>query len=981
MNIKDAKTFLLILLMYVSLQATHAASGLDSLRAALERAPVQEKVYIHMDNNCYFKGDTIWYKAYVVRADDHRYTDMSRILYVELVSPDGLVVDRQQLIVSEKGYGDGDFVLEDSLYSGFYELRAYTKWMLNFCVTTHPYDRKDREQFYNSKMAADFFRQYGTIYSRVFPVYEAPEKPGDYGARYLLGRPKRRLDKDLKPSLSVCFYPEGGSLLAGTRQRVAFEALTEEGEGIDSLRLLIGDGGQTALTEHMGRGVFELDVPSGGSVKARCQYKDKWYSFSLPTIQAKGVAVSIDVEGRTARVCARGLSKKREYACAVLCRGQLNLFKSLGFSEGNGEESVLFPELPTGVSDFIVFDEDGKVLASRLFFINNGDYGHESIEVQGLKDEYSPYEQVSLDFKVPTDTPHFSVSVRDAGSEDDSYDTGSMLTELLLSSDLKGFVACPDYYFESDDLRHRHDLDNLLMVQGWRRYDFNEITTTDSLRYMPEKTMTVEGTVYKTVTFDDITPDEIKYWKTGVFGYSDTTLEMMDPDNPEYSDLTKAMSLNTISADRIANSDRMKPDEEKILEQQTKNQEEDRDNEEDTNDETNKELHGQPTEMDMTPHFKDLRSVNDPEYGLEHGKLREEVSVYAELTIGKETATVEMRTYNNGDFSFQVPPFYGDAILFLHAGKGKNSKKQYGQRGHLDENAWPDYYVKRNLFYPVFADKYSFYQNHQPSVDFKRENSWNEDVTTLSKPAQDRELHGVVVRAKRRRSLNTIDYGKPAYVYDAYELYNLTTDYGLSFGVLNFRQFPSKIATLLLGNYGTDRVLKVDGRMEQQIFYRNYHLFRAHMRKLSQNRSDYRLFKNLQLSRIQDIRLYTDFELRNDNRTTEPNNQMADVTIDFVTFPDDAKQYTFRDRRIVLHGFTFPRDFYQPDYSKRPLPEVRDYRRTRYWNPNAKPDKEGRFHADFYNGSRPVRLKVSAEGLTTKGQPLSYSVEEGNAFR
>ena len=107
----------------------------------LERAPVQEKVYLHLDNNCYFKGDTIWYKSYVVRADNLDYTDMSHILYVELLSPDGLVVERQNIIVSPDGYGDGNFALKDSLYSGYYELRAYTRWMLNFRVTEHPYGR------------------------------------------------------------------------------------------------------------------------------------------------------------------------------------------------------------------------------------------------------------------------------------------------------------------------------------------------------------------------------------------------------------------------------------------------------------------------------------------------------------------------------------------------------------------------------------------------------------------------------------------------------------------------------------------------------------------------------------------------------------------------------------------------------------------------------------------------------------------------
>ena len=206
---------------------------IDSIRRMLEQAPVQEKVYLHLDNNCYYKGDTIWYKSYVVRADNLDYTDMSHILYVELLSPDGLVVERQNIIVSPDGYGDGNFTLKDSLYSGYYELRAYTRWMLNFRVTEHSYGRKDREYFYNRQMARDFFRQFGTVYSRVVPVYERPDSAGDYAQKYIVSRPKTRIEKELKESLKVDFYPEGGHLIAGTRCRVAFEVHDEEGQQVD----------------------------------------------------------------------------------------------------------------------------------------------------------------------------------------------------------------------------------------------------------------------------------------------------------------------------------------------------------------------------------------------------------------------------------------------------------------------------------------------------------------------------------------------------------------------------------------------------------------------------------------------------------------------------------------------------------------------------------------------------------------------------
>ena len=128
---------LVVLVLHVSAAGADALDNLE--RAMRNNAQIQEKVYVQTDNTCYFVGDTLWYKAFVLRADDHRPTDMSKMLYVELLSPDGVLVERQRVIVSPKGMTCGQFVLTDSLYSGYYEIRAYTRWMLNFNVSQKRY--------------------------------------------------------------------------------------------------------------------------------------------------------------------------------------------------------------------------------------------------------------------------------------------------------------------------------------------------------------------------------------------------------------------------------------------------------------------------------------------------------------------------------------------------------------------------------------------------------------------------------------------------------------------------------------------------------------------------------------------------------------------------------------------------------------------------------------------------------------------------
>ena len=59
-----------------------------------------------------------------------------------------------------------------------------------------------------------------------------------------------------------------------------------------------------------------------------------------------------------------------------------------------------------------------------------------------------------------------------------------------------------------------------------------------------------------------------------------------------------------------------------------------------------------------------------------------------------------------------MPEIYGDCMMFLSAAKLSKGGRVYQQKrrrkGFTDEEAWPDYYVKLDLFHPHFAHPYSF---------------------------------------------------------------------------------------------------------------------------------------------------------------------------------------------------------------------------------------------------------------------------------
>ena len=936
-------TKLFLSLLLLSLAVSSYAGGIEEIRQALEQSSVsqiQEKAFVHTDNQCYFVGDTLWYKAYVVRADNLQPTDMSRILYVELLSPDGLLVERQNIIINSQGYTCGQFVLTDSLYSGYYELRAYTRWMLNFNVRHHRYRRDETWWFYNKQMAADYFRIWDGLYSRVFPVYSKPETAGDYDVRSMYQRPKTRIPKQKKEDLLVSFFPEGGHLIEGVPNHVAFEVTNQHGEAVNIKGTIEVDESKMldVKTEYMGRGSFVV-TPSQKRLKARFTYHDKEYKFDLPKTERQGVAIQLDGDALTIHAC--GLPQEQEYGLSVLCRGKLKYFSGLPRLTGATNISIPFDSLSTGVNDLTIFDGNGQILADRLFFVNHHENDGNIVTAEiNPTHTYQPYEKIDIPVQLPStfEPTVFSLSIFDTNTDEPTYNDGNIMTDLLLSSELKGFIAYPNYYFEKDDAERRHHLDLLMMVQGWRKYNWTELSdTARQMRYQPEKGMTIEGSVYKMLSLNEVEPDEISNWQDGV--------GVLGRKAAAEQDATDPFAEETDSGDGLLSSTDEIPD-----------------------------APDPWTSMD-TWEYGSIGNAND-HLGVNHGNLRREVLVEAELALGNQFVGGVQKT-EQGHFLFDVPPFYGDAFLNMKAYKENDSiKKNMLSRKDtkiLDEDAFPDFYVKRDVFYPMYTHDYTYYEKHQPEYTSEM---LIDTVSELSMENDVHQLQNVNVRG-HRRGRRAIDWKKPAFVMDAYDLYNEITDRGLSFGKLDMRQFPVQVCKYLYGNMNRYVTYNVDGRIDGATYYRNYSpvttdasdaekagIFRA-------NRTSQSLYKKLKLKRLQDVRVFSDFEPRTEDSTMVVSTLLADATVELVTIPDDGVQPSFRDRHIVFHGFNYAEEFYQPDYSNREVgSSPADYRRTLYWNPNAKTDEQGRFTATFYNNSKETRIRMTAAGVTSDGRLL-----------
>ena len=487
------KKFGIIFFFISTCLATQAMSKQEQLRSLLAYAVranhfnalyPREKAYLHFDNTAYFSGETIWFSANVVGATASD-TAFSKVLYVELLSPTGVVLQQQKLKI-EEGRCHGAFPLVDASVkeanakrgvlgypSGYYEVRAYTRSMLNFDA-------------------------HG-CFSRVFPVYETPEKEGDYDnptMKQYLRKEEIRPETKRPKKLAMEFFPEGGHLIRGVENRIAFKATDSNGKGVDVEQLTIGGELISISPQHLGMGYF-IYTPKEKRHKVDFLYEGKNYTFPLPESMESGYALQVNrCADDTLCVAINTLQADtaKLFAMTLMHAGKVQYVDTLTLNASSYQKVVSTANFPTGTFLLSLFDADGVVHATRMFFCNNG-VKEQKISVTTSKPYYRPFEKINLHIEMPTkEEQHVSLAVRDASDYGTGY-SEDIRTYMLLSSELKGYIERPDYYFEADDEVHRKALDLLMMVQGWSRYNIEQMQSPlspDAVHYT-ETCLVLEG--------------------------------------------------------------------------------------------------------------------------------------------------------------------------------------------------------------------------------------------------------------------------------------------------------------------------------------------------------------------------------------------------------------------------------------------------------------------------------------------------------
>ena len=429
----------------------------------------QEKAFLHTDKPYYVAGDTLYFSAYLAEGSIHFADSASRVLYVDIIEKRTGKNIALRRIKLDGGYGNGDIKLNDALPSGAYTIRAYTNWMRNF-----PEDyffHKDLYVFNNGTNAPE------TVTSK----------------------------------LDVQFFPEGGQLVAGLSTRVGFKAIDQSGLGAEVNGFVLNQKNDTIAalqSEHLGLGRFSFEPVAGEKYTAFLRKKSETYQrFEFPEVKSEGFTMIVNNLTTTDKMRILVYANfpdnsEKEVNIVAHTRGLVAFAAKRKISKKGLQINIPTSTLPDGITQLTLFDTQNKPVCERLIFVDHGERLH--LKISTNKSSFNPREKTEIEI-MATDTAGkpvettLSVSVTDEGQIAQQPFDQNIISYLLLSSDLRGIVEQPAYYFDTTKTDRKIKLDLLMMTQGWRRFNWADVLQenhTAPARFV-EQGFSIQGEVKK----------------------------------------------------------------------------------------------------------------------------------------------------------------------------------------------------------------------------------------------------------------------------------------------------------------------------------------------------------------------------------------------------------------------------------------------------------------------------------------------------
>jgi len=504
------------------------------LHAYVEEMP-EEKVYLHLDKSHYAAGDDVWFSVYLTAGSPDFPSPLSKTVYVDLLDNNGNLVEQRTIKIQE-GHGYGDFKLPYFFPEGLYHIKAYSSWSRGFgeeqvfsqeIEVLEPLNLNFQPEvtfdLVTGEMEGDikYQGQIRAVDKNLRPLREAKLQFELFTSTHILGEGKLLLNGDgatdleihLKESdlqtsvflklifdenenfqiarqfklpfpqsaIDIQFMPEGGDIIQGFANNVAFRAVYPDGTPAEVEGELRSPDGfvQRFATNANGLGNFSF-TPEGKDYRVFLLTQNgEEQLIDFPVIETRGVNLTVDTGNplllnmliQVGEI--EDFHEMKEGLLVVHARGRIGYMQKLNLSSGVGGVRVPRDQLAPGINQITVFDNMGNPRAERLVFIDLEDTPELRIEAEKLN--FSGKGENTLRLKVDAEAfegGNYSISVTDASGPYDP-NASNIFTYLKFSSELKGRISDRDLYV--DGKLDPVSIDLILLTHGWRRFNWEKI--------------------------------------------------------------------------------------------------------------------------------------------------------------------------------------------------------------------------------------------------------------------------------------------------------------------------------------------------------------------------------------------------------------------------------------------------------------------------------------------------------------------------
>ena len=445
-----------------------------------------EWVYTQLNKSAYIQGDDIWFTSYILNPSNSHLNFTTSKLYVELWSPARTLISRKILFVSQ-GTTNHFIHLPDSVAPGTYCLKTYTSWMRNFYAEN------------------DFL----TLIT-VMGQHTNPENgvKSNQNKKVSLNTPgETKLSTASGEDYDIQFLPESGSFLEGVDNVLGVRATDQTGKGIKITgKIFSSDDQEISSFSTAESGINNLTIPAASNLPYHAKVilpDSTTRDLQLPKTESEGVVIQINSFGSNVfwfRIQTNEKTRQlnKSYTLMIHANGVLSNTYLFNFSKSNAVQfKIDKKDITKGIVYATLFDEQLIPVAERIFY--NRDItsrGNLTLNLQQLSNDSVNLNVLIADTLSQPKSVKLSVSVL-PGETVLNHFSNSLLAESILRPSLKGPIENPNGYFEKNDINHLIAIDNLLLTQGWRKYDWPTILkdTTDKFTHPFEAAFTIEGSV------------------------------------------------------------------------------------------------------------------------------------------------------------------------------------------------------------------------------------------------------------------------------------------------------------------------------------------------------------------------------------------------------------------------------------------------------------------------------------------------------